>query len=445
MLPTRCRADTQDAVQEVFLRFASSDSARIIPPPTCLFRTVDHACTDRLQCRPPYQPLNRQLPVPKEDAAACEEREPIERLLAEQADGIRLRTAGNLRFSETARLPRHNRQVAAPIRDRPIARDDKPLKTVPHAPNFHRISRTCSAVMPQTNPRATYDTTGRNARPAQLPEHLRRRPRARVPLSPQLRDRILRAAAGCRNHHPFRIAAVMLSGAVVPCLGLRTPVRAARGCLREAVIALGDGSALHPEARIRTKPTENFSYTAPHETFVSPPLPTVCDGPSPRWRVEKKRQESSLQWKPDLCMVARHKRRHSPPARCQAAEEPSRLLDPRQQLPISKKEYTRPIPAPRTTLFSRPAPSGLRESHPHWGITARAPTCSTHRLAKVTRSVKMRSTVRPNGCPTHASLLTGDGARTTLKTERIDYDLPVDTARIAPLPTASNGLTTSSL
>lgn len=57
----------------------------------------------------------------------------------------------------------------------------------------------------------------------------------------------------------------------------------------------------------------------------------------------------------------------------------------------------------------------------------------------------MRSTVRPNGCPTHASLLTGDGARTTLKTERIDYDLPVDTARIAPLPTASNGLTTSSL
>lgn len=80
----------------------------------------------------------------------------------------------------------------------------------------------------------------------------------------------------------------MLSGAVVPCLGLRTPVRAARGCLRKAVIALGDGSALHPEARIRTKPTENFSYTAPHETFVSPPLPTVCDGPSPRWRVEKK-------------------------------------------------------------------------------------------------------------------------------------------------------------
>lgn len=165
----------------------------------------------------------------------------------------------------------------------------------------------------------------------------------------------------------------MLSGAVVPCLGLRTPVRAARGCLRKAVIALGDGSALHPEARIRTKPTENFSYTAPHETFVSPPLPTVCDGPSPRWRVGKKQQESSLQWKPDLCMVARHKRRHSPPARCQAAEEPSRLLDPRQQLPISKKN----IPAP----FRRHVPPcSAGRHHPAYGNRTRTGGLQPERL-----------------------------------------------------------------
>lgn len=105
---TGCRADAEDAVQEAFLRFASADTARITHPKAYLFRTVANACTDRLRRRPRLQPLSGQLSVPEEDAPAREEYERIERLLgqlpAEQADVIRLRTAGELRFTEIAQL-----------------------------------------------------------------------------------------------------------------------------------------------------------------------------------------------------------------------------------------------------------------------------------------------------------------------------------------------------
>lgn len=266
-------------------------------------------------------------------------------------------------------------------------------------------------------------------------------PRLHVHPSPELRDRILRAAvqpAPTRNPRPFRIAIGVFSAAAVLFLGivfsLRTPVRAARSCFRDAVVALSDVSSLHMELRIRTKPAENFSYTSPREDFVPHTLTVAYDGPTPRWRVEKSGRKALYDgnriymWSPAVSEGTIH----LPGA--DAIEELSLLLDPRLLL-VSEEEYTRTHSGATYTIDQQAdtirltvvAPAAGDYSQSDYMLNTSISESNTQRqYAFDRRSGRLLSA--------RIDILTDAGTSTILVTDRIAYDLPVDTARLAARP-----------
>lgn len=102
------QADAEDVVQEAYLRLASCDLTRIANPKAYLFRTVANGCCDLLHRKTRLRPLDRRIETVDDEYDAREEYERIEALLRElpeeQADVIRLHTAGALRFTEIAEL-----------------------------------------------------------------------------------------------------------------------------------------------------------------------------------------------------------------------------------------------------------------------------------------------------------------------------------------------------
>ena len=105
---TRRVPDAEDVVQEAYLRLASCDLTRIANPKAYLFRTVANGCCDLLHRKTRLRPLDRRIETVDDEYDAREEYERIEALLRElpeeQADVIRLHTAGALRFTEIAEL-----------------------------------------------------------------------------------------------------------------------------------------------------------------------------------------------------------------------------------------------------------------------------------------------------------------------------------------------------
>lgn len=103
-------ADAEDAVQDLFVRLASSSSdiSAVASPRSFLIRSLRNLCIDRLRRRTlPVVPLTDRLDVAEESEAEVEV-ERIKRLLrelpAEQSEVIWMRTSQSLSFAEIAEL-----------------------------------------------------------------------------------------------------------------------------------------------------------------------------------------------------------------------------------------------------------------------------------------------------------------------------------------------------
>ena len=103
-------ADAEDAVQDLFVRLAtsSSDLGSVASPRSFLIRSLRNLCIDRLKRRKlSTTPLTEKIDVEQE----CEAESEIERIKVlmrqlpeEQAEVISMRTAQNLSFAEIAEI-----------------------------------------------------------------------------------------------------------------------------------------------------------------------------------------------------------------------------------------------------------------------------------------------------------------------------------------------------
>ena len=104
------REDTEDVVQEAFLRVAKSDLSRLKEPRAYLYRAVQNGCNDCLRHRRPTFEIDQRLAKQPEveEREALEEAAQINRLLEklpeEQSEVIRLHLHGNLKFTEISEV-----------------------------------------------------------------------------------------------------------------------------------------------------------------------------------------------------------------------------------------------------------------------------------------------------------------------------------------------------
>lgn len=106
--------DAEDAVQDLFVRLAtsSSDLDSVISPRSFLIRSLRNLCIDRLKRRTlSLTPLTEKMDVVQESEAESEAENEVERikllmrqLPEEQAEVISMRTAQNLSFAEIAEI-----------------------------------------------------------------------------------------------------------------------------------------------------------------------------------------------------------------------------------------------------------------------------------------------------------------------------------------------------
>lgn len=103
------RIDTEDVIQEAFLKIASVER-EIHNPKAYLFRTVANLCTDALRHRSRLQSIEERIPTSsyQEESEAQEEQRRIARLLdnlqPKQAEVIRLHIHAGLKFTEIAEM-----------------------------------------------------------------------------------------------------------------------------------------------------------------------------------------------------------------------------------------------------------------------------------------------------------------------------------------------------
>ncbi|MBO5902974.1 MAG: RNA polymerase sigma factor [Tidjanibacter sp.] len=103
-------ADAEDAVQDLFVRLAtsSSDLGSVASPRSFLIRSLRNLCIDRLKRRTlSTTPLTEKMDIEQE----CEAESEIERIKVlmrhlpeEQSEVISMRTAQNLSFAEIAEI-----------------------------------------------------------------------------------------------------------------------------------------------------------------------------------------------------------------------------------------------------------------------------------------------------------------------------------------------------
>lgn len=266
-------------------------------------------------------------------------------------------------------------------------------------------------------------------------------PRCRVRPSDGFRERLLgtlsRAERNRRSRRrTLRIVTATLSAAAIVALillpGFRTPVQAARGCFRNAAAALDKARTLRMELRIRTQPQENFSFTDPEGEFV-PHVVQAVYAPVLRWRVEKPDRKAlfdgrrTLLWQPSL-----QEGLELPAGTC-VLEELGMLLDPRML--FATEERAAEIAGGTYTLTEERDTIRLNVTAPARGDFSE----SRYMLnSSITQSNTRREYLfdRKSGHLLKARIvaLTGAGERTLLETDRIDYDLPIDTVQLTTPP-----------
>lgn len=247
-----------------------------------------------------------------------------------------------------------------------------------------------------------------------------------------------------RSAHRRRIFGI-LSGvlsaaaliAVVLTVGLNTPARAARSNFSRAIASMEKVRSIRIEMRIRTTADENFDYTNPLEEFVPHTLEAIYT-PELLWRVEKPGRKALCDGRHIYQWFDASSDGMILPASSGTLGMLNLLIDPGKLLTI-EQQFTRTHDGTQYDLRREAGVLHLTVSSPAQGDFSQSDYMrNTSILESDTRREYRFDAASGRLLGARVVFLAGEQERTLLEIDRIEYDAPIDAARLTARPEGIN-------
>lgn len=278
-------------------------------------------------------------------------------------------------------------------------------------------------------------------------------PQVTIPVPEGLDRRILDAAhrqtsaqqtSAPHTAHRHRVIGI-LSGvlsaaaliAVVLTVGLNTPARAARSNFSRAIASMEKVRSIRIEMRIRTTADENFDYTNPLEEFVPHTLEAIYT-PELLWRVEKPGRKALCDGRRIYLWFDSLSDGMILPASSGTLGMLNLLIDPSKLLTI-EQQFTRTHDGTHYDLRREAGILHLTVSSPAQGDFSQSDYMhDTSILESDTRREYRFDAASGRLLGARVVFLAGEQEQTLLEIDRIEYDAPIDAARLTARPEGIN-------